>query len=204
MPPVDVDVYVNLYYGAPGQGDATYAGYWGPYHVLVKVDEWCNLDKPAWLKDALDSGWLNWERGEWVNWQIIVIPPFSFTPGKWIEKAVDFVLNGLNTIVNWSKDAWDRQWEQNIGIAGLIRGLTEDVSDIRNLFGDIGAFFDQIFSRVVEEIVKVEPFKTIISAVNQILDFLPEDWAELKNLLFNPIDYLLDRLDEWLYEETEA
>jgi len=204
MPASTIDVYVNLYYGAAGQGEATYAGYRGPYTILVKVDEWAELTKPAWAKDVLDSGVLNWERGDWVDWWIVVVPPFSFTPGLWIEKAIDFALNGLNIIINWSKRAWDAQWEQNLGIVGVIRGLAEDVSDLRNIVQDAGSIFDSIFTRVVEEIVKVEPFKTIISAVNTILDFLPEDWAELKNLLTNPIDYLLDQLDEYLYGEGET
>jgi hypothetical protein len=202
MPAIDVDIYVTLWYGRPGQGEANYAGYTGPYRVLVRVDEWVDLGKPDWLHDALESDWLNWRRGDWVSWSIIVIPPFSFTPGHWIETAVDWLLEGLNTIVNWSKRAWDAQWEQNIGLAGLIRELTGDVSDIRNLFGDIGAFFDQIFDRMVKELGQVEPFKTLISLGNTLLDFLPDDWAELKNLLLNPVEYFFDKFDDWLNEEV--
>lgn len=202
MPGVDIDVYVTLWYGSPGQGEATYVGYRGPYRVLVKVDEWCDIEKPDWLKSALDSGLLNLERGEWLNWSVFVVPPFSFTPGHWIEKAIDFVLNGLNTTINWSKAAWDRQWEQNIGIAGLIRQLTGELSDIRELFGDIGAFFDQIFDRIVKELVHVEPFKSLIGLFNTLAEFIPDDWAELKNLLTNPADYWVDKFDEWLNEEV--
>lgn len=203
MPSVAVSVYVTHWTGQPGQGLADYGGYEGPYDIAVTGVEWSGINKPKWLRDALDSGWLNWTRGEWVHWSIVVIPPFTFEPGRWVEKAIDVALNALDAIVNWSKAEWDKQWEQNIGFAGLIRGLGGEISDLRNLFGDIGAFFERIFTRVMEEIVKVEPFKTIINVVNTLLDFLPEDWAELKNLLFNPIDYFLDRLDEYLYDEGE-
>lgn len=202
MPPTDVDVYVNLYYGTAGQGEATYGGYRGPYTILVKVDEWVHLEKPDWLRKTLNGQWLDELWGGLGSYIFGPLKPLFWSLGWLIEKAVDVLLNMLNTIINWSKEAWDRQWEQNIGLAGLIRGLGEDMSELRNFFGDIGAFFDQIFGRIVEELVKVEPFKTIISVVNTILDFLPEDWAELKNLLSNPVDYFFDRLDEWLNEEV--
>jgi len=59
------------------------------------------FEKPSWLRGTLESGWLNWNRGDWVDWWIITIPPFSFTPGLWIEAAIDWTLGPLNTLWDW-------------------------------------------------------------------------------------------------------
>lgn len=202
MPPTALTVYITAWSGNPGQGEATYQGYKGPYTIAVTGVEWMDVGKPQWLRDALDSGWLNLEAGEWGSIGPLKFPPFSFTPGHWIEKAIDFVLNIFNSFMNTMKGAWDQQWQQNEGFAGMIRSLTEDLSDVRNLFSDIGAFFDQIFDRVVKELVQVEPFKTIIGLYNTLAEFLPDDWAELKNFFLNPVEYWFDKLEGWLNEEV--
>ena len=64
------------------------------------------IEKPSWLRDALDSGWLNWKRGDWVDWWIVVIPPFSFTPGKWVETAIDWLLVPVNYTWDQLISAW--------------------------------------------------------------------------------------------------
>ena len=63
------------------------------------------IEKPSWLADALS--WLNFEKGEWVDWSFVVIPPFSFMPGEWIEKAIDWLLDYVNNIVSSLKGVWD-------------------------------------------------------------------------------------------------
>ena len=202
MPSSPIELYITLWNGYTGMGEALYQGYVGPYPVTLTLGQWVTLSKPQSWRNVLEGGALNLERGEWVSWNFIVIPPWSFTPGKWIERTIDWLVDGLNNVINWTKELWDAQWQQNLGLAGMIRSLTEDLTYLRNLIDDAAGIFDKVFDRIVKELVLVEPFKSLIGLFNTLADFVPDDWAELKNLLTNPLDYFWDRLWVWLNEEV--
>jgi len=81
------------------------------------------IEKPSWLRDALASGWLNLQRGQWVNWQFIVVPPISFTPGLWIETAIDWVVPWINSALTWGQQAWNKAadaWNKALEALGKI------------------------------------------------------------------------------------
>jgi hypothetical protein len=201
MPAATIDVYVNLYYGIADQGEATYGGYLGPYTILVKVDEWVHLEKPDWLRKTLDGEWLDNLWGGLGGYIFAPLKPLFWSLGWLIEKAVDVLLSLLNQVINWSKDAWDRQWEQNIGLAGMIRELTDEQGWLHNLLQTPQALARLLLGPLYDELIKLPFFKQLSDMYNMLTDFLPDDWAELKNLLTNPVDYFFDRLDEWLNEE---
>jgi hypothetical protein len=66
-----------------------------------------SLDKPSWLRDALEGPWLNFYRGDWIDWLVVILPPFTFTPGAWTESAIDWILIPVNTILGLAEDAWN-------------------------------------------------------------------------------------------------
>ena len=202
MPSSPITVYVTLWNGTMGQGEAYYRGYSGPYPVTLTLGQWVTLSKPQSWRNVLEGGALNLERGEWLSWSVFVIPPFSFTPGKWIERTIDWVVDGLNHVINWSKELWDQQWQQNQGLAGMIRELTDDQGWIHNLLQTPEALAKLLLGPLYDELIKLPYFKQLTDLYNMLTEFLPDDWAELKNLITNPIDFFFDRLDEWLNEEV--
>jgi hypothetical protein len=202
MPSSPIELYITLWNGAPGQGEAYYRGYVGPYPVVLTMGQWVTLSKPQSWRNVLEGGALNIERGEWLNWSVFVVPPWSFTPGKWIERTIDWLADGLNNVINLTKELWDAQWQQNLGLAGMIRSFTEDLTELRNLFQDLDLSTDGILNRIWQGLQKIEAFAAIVKLYNLLAEFLPESWAELRNFLTNPVDYWFDRLDEWLNEEA--
>jgi hypothetical protein len=204
MPSSPIELYITLWNGTPGQGEAYYRGYVGPYPVVLTMGQWVTLSKPQSWRNVLEGGALNIERGEWLNWSVFVVPPWSFTPGKWIERTIDWVVDGLNNVINLTKELWDAQWQQNLGLVGMIRSFTEDLTELRNLFQDLDLSTDGILNRIWQGLQKIEAFAAIVKLYNLLAEFLPDNWAELKNLITNPVDYFFDRLDEWLNEEVPS
>ena len=202
MPSSPIELYITLWNGAPGQGEAYYRGYVGPYPVVITLGQWMDVQKPQWLRDSLDGKWLDDLWGGKGSYVFAPLKPLFWTIGWLMEKAVDFLLNVFNNFVNTMKGLWDNQWSQNIGLAGMIRSLGEGMVGLRNLFEEIGGSFEGLLTRILREIVKAEPFKTLVDMFNLLAEFTPDNWAELKNLITNPVDYFFDRLDEWLNEEV--
>lgn len=157
------------------------------------------IEKPSWLRAALESGWLNWDRGDWVDWWIVVIPPFSFTPGKWIETALDWLLGPVNYIWDRIIGAWNelgkiwniiidqlgKVWNWFVDIGKWAAGLLIDVyrwvegqvldavNTVKTWFTETipGYFAD--FGKVVKGWLKTltDTWNTTIAAFKPILDF---------------------------------
>lgn len=104
----------------------------GPYTVTEDASELSNVDKPDWLKSALDSSVLNIVKGSWFSLFGIDVPPFSFEPGHWIESGLDLLLVPVNFLVNAArsvaikvKDAFDKAWE----VAGRLDDIVSSWAD---------------------------------------------------------------------------
>lgn len=67
---------------------------------------------PGWLLSFLTSGWLNIERGRWLDvFGFGIIPPFSFQPGMYILKALELVILPINLAYDFGSRAWDMAWD---------------------------------------------------------------------------------------------
>jgi hypothetical protein len=129
MPPTSCQFFVRTLYVNPAtnlweQGDTT------PWTVLVlDTDEYKAVSKPPTLHSILTSDWLNVKRGAWFDQWPIVIPWWTFEPGKAIEGAIDWVIDGINWLVGKSKttwqtatDAFSKAWEAFGRIDDWLRG----------------------------------------------------------------------------------
>jgi hypothetical protein len=203
MPAVSVTVYVTHWCGQAGQGLADYEGYEGPYVIAIKAAEWMEAQKPQWLRDSLDGKWIDDLWGGLGSYLLAPLKPVFWTVGWLFEKGIDVILNLFNAFMNTMKEAWDRQWAQNEGFAGMIRELTDSDGWLHNLLETPTALARMLFGPLYDELIKLPFFKQLAEFHNMLAEFLPDDWAELKNFLFNPIDYWFDKFNEWLNEEVQ-
>lgn len=91
------------------------------------------ITKPDWLRSYLESEWLNIYRGAWWDNPLIPIPPFSFTPGLWIEAAIDWAITFIDTALSWGKTAWawaEDAWNKATEALGKIGGWLQYAASI--------------------------------------------------------------------------
>lgn len=79
------------------------------------------LTKPSWAEGILSA--LNLHAGQWAEILGVKIPPFSFTPGEWIEWVVDWLLIPINLLLRGFdelKGLVAQAWDAAAGALGKI------------------------------------------------------------------------------------
>ncbi len=130
------------------------------------------LQKPEWLATAL--GYLNWDI---FTWHVYV--------GDTAENAIDWVLDGINTLITWAQQvgAWWEEFRQEVlDIFNLIPQWINEVWDyVLNLVDAtrsiIATWWEATFE-IVKEWVRalVDTVKDAVTVVNNALTWLTLQW----------------------------
>jgi hypothetical protein len=83
----------------------------GPYTITLNTDDLIDINIPSDIREALSSAWLNFKKGDWADVLGFKLPPFTFEPGLWTLKAFDYILDGVNTVVNKVRETWDKAYD---------------------------------------------------------------------------------------------
>ncbi|MCJ7828991.1 MAG: Mtc1 family protein [Dehalococcoidia bacterium] len=204
------------------------------------------VTKPSTLQNALDSAWLNFEAGGWFTILGVRVPPWSFTPGLWIESAVDFLLGPVNAIITAVLDvsvhlteAWNKAYEALGKIDNILSSLTHTISSyvtswwssafqtvkvaISTAAGAVSDFAKQVARDVVglgtklqsltdvtrgwqtwllKSLATIPPIDTLIAGFNKAESFFALYLTPIGDFLTSPVDWIFDRIDNWLNEEV--
>jgi hypothetical protein len=86
----------------------------GPYTITLNTDDLIDINIPSDIREALSSAWLNFKKGDWADVLGFKLPPFTFEPGLWTLRAFDYILDGVNTVVNKVRETWDKAYDAAI------------------------------------------------------------------------------------------
>jgi len=86
----------------------------GPFAVTLNTDDLIDVNIPSDIREALSSAWLNFKKGDWADVLGFKLPPFTFEPGLWTLRAFDYILDGVNTVVNKVRETWDEAYNAAI------------------------------------------------------------------------------------------
>jgi phage-related protein len=186
------------------------------------------IHKPAWLENFLAQ--FNWYRGDWIDVTIlgahIQIPPFNFTPGDWIEYALDTIIDYANDALAWLEDAISSldDWivAQIYDLQDWIEGVYTSVSiTIDTLWDDISAWvsdgiiavYDWVDDRLYAIGTEIwntfddiqTSFTTWFNGLDDRLSVLEslviEIPQEVADFITSPIRWFANKIDEWFFAD---
>jgi len=82
------------------------------FSIAPLSPSWPRIEIPASWRDALTTGWLNLDRGEWIDLEVfgfgIVIPPMDIKPGYLILDVMDLAVGAINWVIEESREIYNR------------------------------------------------------------------------------------------------